>query len=287
MKNKEIFISYKRDGGSGWAELVRLGLIHYTQISQESIFLDVHDLTEKWKKIIKSTIRDCTNVIVVISKDIGKKIHSEDDWFIEEISEAIQHKRVIIPLLVDGITEDSITNNNDLPELIKDIVKNQFVRYRHDQPQGAFISLKEKFRNKSDLKIIIPIVSDRICFVRLPDPDNRTFKINESNHFRLHEFSIDRGFEGELIFQAWQTKPYRRLNYHLYIGSSAPISFIQNMKKNDGSNLYFVKDLSQEKTLRVDFNWYQKALTDVATPKRSIDQVFLDSSNFIHKIQIK
>lgn len=280
MDNKEIFISYKRDGGSGWAELVRLGLIHYTSIRPESIFLDVHDLTEEWKDKIKSTIRHCTNVIVVISKDFEKKIHSEDDWFIEEINEAIQHKRVIIPLLVDGITKDDITNNNNIPDLIKNIVNsNQYVEYHHDQPQGAFISLKAKFLDSSDLKIIITIVSDLNCSVRLPEPDSRTFKINKTNFYRLEEFSIDRGFEGELIFQAWRTKPYKRLNYHLYIGPSAPTSFTQNMEKSDGCNLYYVKDISQEKNIRIDFNWYQKALTDVAAPERSVDQIFLDSRN--------
>ena len=40
--NFDVFISYKRDGGSGWAEMLRLALIVYKGIPQERIFMDVH-----------------------------------------------------------------------------------------------------------------------------------------------------------------------------------------------------------------------------------------------------
>lgn len=277
MKNIEIFISYKRDGGSVWAELVRLGLIHYTSIRPESIFLDVHDLTEEWKVKIKSTIRQCTNVIVVISKDFEKKIHHEDDWFIEEINEAIQHKRVIIPLLVDGITEDSITSNNNIPDIIKDIVNSyQYVEYHHGELQSAIDKLKAKFLDSSDLKVFITIVSDQKCFVRLPKPDNRTHIINESNHFCLREFSIDRGFNGELTFKAWQEEPYKEIYHHLYIGSSPP--FEQNM-----DNFSVVEDLSKESDITIEFNWLQMKITDVATRGPAYAQVMINAARKINE----
>lgn len=45
----DVFISYKRKGGSGWAEMIRLGLIVYQSMSKEQIFMDVHNCSSDWK----------------------------------------------------------------------------------------------------------------------------------------------------------------------------------------------------------------------------------------------
>lgn len=125
----DAFISYKRKGGTAWAELVYLAL---NKVAGKKVWKDTENLisgtVEKWRGSISAAIQSSKNVIVIMFPEINKIIKEKDDPFMEEIDIALEEskrRRInIIPFYVEGPTsaEDDFSNvYGKLPENINTI----------------------------------------------------------------------------------------------------------------------------------------------------------------------
>jgi class 3 adenylate cyclase/putative methionine-R-sulfoxide reductase with GAF domain len=120
----DIFISYRRDGGSAEARCIQATLKdHY------GVFLDVDTLPaghfdESLLRVIEST----RNFVVLLSKGSLDRTYSEGDWLRREIAHAIKTTRNIVPVMLPGF---SFPNAQALPEEIRDLVRFDAVEYNH------------------------------------------------------------------------------------------------------------------------------------------------------------
>lgn len=118
----DVFISYKRRGGTPWAELLFLAL---NKIARKRVFIDRHRLKggmdKKWESTINKAIESSINVVVVVFSGIQDVINENDDFFITEISKALDERTKrrlnIIPFYVEGLSSEVIHSNDQYKEL--------------------------------------------------------------------------------------------------------------------------------------------------------------------------
>jgi hypothetical protein len=109
----DIFLSYRRDGGETMAILLRERL----NAKGYKVFLDIESLNSgSFNKKLLSVIENCTDVVVVCSKNSLDRCVNEGDWVRAEIAHAFNHGKNVVPIMLRGF---SFPDN--LPDDIKEI----------------------------------------------------------------------------------------------------------------------------------------------------------------------
>lgn len=133
----DIFISYRRKGGSERAELLK-AILEKRGYKGSRVFMDTHSLLGgDFKKKIKDAISQSVNVIVLITEGCFDNIKDEDYW-IFEISEAVALKKNIIPVFFDGI--NNIKEKN-LPMALTELPYQNAVSYNHEFADAFYSKL--------------------------------------------------------------------------------------------------------------------------------------------------
>ena len=149
----DVFISYKRDGGSVWAELIRAILVHKYHLK---VFLDVETVRGgEWPKQLDDGIRNSYNIIMVLFEGIGDKIKSDSDVFVQEIEYAKEYEKPIIPFYGLGCDLLYILENKNIPSIIKEVVSIQhsIVKYDHTNSEKTYDLLRKQLNGNLELKI--------------------------------------------------------------------------------------------------------------------------------------
>lgn len=134
MEHYDIFISYRRRGGSEKAELLK-AVFEKRGFKEERIFMDTHalkggDFTVK----LKNAITESTNIIVLITKGCFEQIKNDDFW-VYEISQALEQRKNIIPVYFDGITQ---IDGKDLPDVLRHLPNQNAVSYVHEYADACY-----------------------------------------------------------------------------------------------------------------------------------------------------
>lgn len=96
---EQIFISYRREGGTVIARLICESLKN----EGYSVFYDYDSIQNGvFSDRITSAIRDCTDFILVLSPHALDRCINEDDFVRREIRCALEHRKNIIPIFLDG-----------------------------------------------------------------------------------------------------------------------------------------------------------------------------------------
>lgn len=133
----DVFISYRRKGGSEKAQLVK-SEIRQRGIEEDRIFLDTHSLHDgDFEQKIKVAIEQSKSVVVIISNGCFDEIKETDYWYLE-IKEALQLGKNVVPVFFDGIT--SFVNQN-VPQELQKLTKKNAVTYHHEYANAAFDKL--------------------------------------------------------------------------------------------------------------------------------------------------
>ena len=256
----DVFISYKRKGGSGWAEMIRLGLIVYQSMSKEQIFMDVHNCSSDWKVKLEEVIKNANNVIVVISKDFEKQINANqsDDVWLYELDIALRYRRNIIPFCVDDIKKEDIQKimkTDNIPLSISRILnENTWIMYDHDYPENSIkrielkqpkdLSIKLTFTSWKSCKLLIPSIGGSpSCYKRIDDSNNWSCTIQlDTNIDKELKFIARREINGES----------NQICYHVFF-----TEYKENLElcevKNDSSNIYC--EIENRKDFDLDIDW--------------------------------
>lgn len=153
----DAFISYKRQGGQGWAELVWMALAS----NGKEIFIDhsvsggtQHPLISELRKEIDKSM----NVIVVIFEGIQDVLKSKKDIFLQELQYARSTKKNIIPFYVDGLSSSILKSEErfkNLPPILKNIVsgKHSDICYFHGKSQDWMTSLIKSFETEDEVRL--------------------------------------------------------------------------------------------------------------------------------------
>ncbi len=144
----DVFISYRRNGGSERAELLKLILEKYGY-NNRRIFMDTHSIEScNFKQKIKEAIFLSKDFILIITKGCFDSIKKEDYW-IFEISEALSLGKRIIPIFFDGI--ESI-NARKLPTDLTALSEINGIIY-HPQYADAFYLKLLSFLNPNNIDV--------------------------------------------------------------------------------------------------------------------------------------
>ena len=113
---KDIFISYRREGGEHLALLV----YHQLRYDGFSVFLDVESLRKgKFDEALFERIREATDFVLILPPKALDRCTNPEDWVRQEIEFAIKEKKNIIPIMMEGF--DSWPEN--LPETMESVSK--------------------------------------------------------------------------------------------------------------------------------------------------------------------
>lgn len=153
MAQYDIFISYRRIGGSEMAEEL------YTQLIMRgySVFLDREEnWTGNYREELPRYVMECTDFILVLPKDALERCVDEDDMVRIEIATAIKHSKNIIPLSMHGFEMPT-----SLPEDIAELPRlNDFRTYgvsfkaTLQKVISRLLSMKQQTEHPTAVKII-------------------------------------------------------------------------------------------------------------------------------------
>ena len=134
----DVFISYRRAGGSQLASLVKVHL----QTRGISSFLDVSSLGGgNFDEALILTISKASNVVLVLSNGALDRCKGDtriNDWLHREIVCAFEHKVNVIPVMDPDF---KWPKEKDLPEDIQDVSKLNAVPWSHDFQDAAIQKL--------------------------------------------------------------------------------------------------------------------------------------------------
>jgi len=126
-----IFVSYRREGGSGFAGRIEADL--QRRFGPDEVFRDVDDLAsgEDFVQGLQRALRNCRVLVVVVSKTWlnaaaaggARRLDDPRDFVRQEIAAALARDDVhVIPVLVEGARMPS---EADLPDELKPLARRQ------------------------------------------------------------------------------------------------------------------------------------------------------------------
>ncbi len=132
----DIFMSYRRDGGSEIAQALREALK-----GEYDIFLDVESLRAgPFEPALMNRISTAPHFIVLLNERALDACAQPDDWLRREIAHAIRTRRNVVPVLLPRFT---FPESDALPDEISKIASYHSVTYRHDDFGGTVNRLLE------------------------------------------------------------------------------------------------------------------------------------------------
>lgn len=133
---KQVFISYRREGGSRLARVVQMEL----ERRGLACFLDVDDLgAEHFDDRLLREIERAPNFVLVLAPASLERCRRQDDWLRREIVHALKHGRNIVPLLADGFQFPAPA---ELPDELQSLHRLNGVMYSHEYFNAAFDKLE-------------------------------------------------------------------------------------------------------------------------------------------------
>jgi hypothetical protein len=96
---KTVFISYRRSGGSGWALAIAQNLTHHGY----DVFFDYLGIASgDFEQVILENIRARAHFLVLLTPSALERVNQPNDWLRREIETALEHRRNIVPLMLEG-----------------------------------------------------------------------------------------------------------------------------------------------------------------------------------------
>lgn len=148
----DVFISYRRQGGSVKAELTKDELAK-RGFRDTRMFLDTRSLTSgNYLKTILEAIASSRNIVVIVTKDCFKNLPTDSTW-VREIEYAIELHKNIVPIYFDGITG---LKADEIPSCIQRLAFENAVQYVHQYADASFDRLASRL---SKAPIALPMWS--------------------------------------------------------------------------------------------------------------------------------
>ncbi len=145
------FISYRREGGSETAALIRV-LVETGH--NKNLFLDVDELrTGRFDERLLTIIENSANFILVLSSGSLDHCNEPEDWLRREIVAALEHKKNIIPVLTAGFRFPPASS---LPKELRDLPNFHGVVYNHQYRDAAISKIVQFMASQQDRKFDHP-----------------------------------------------------------------------------------------------------------------------------------
>jgi hypothetical protein len=130
-----IFVNYRRDDSSGYANSIYQSLV--VRFGADQVFMDVDTIApgENFDQRIDQTLSTCDIVVAVIGREWltasdgrGPRLASPDDYVRLELERAIARNIPLVPTLVHGAT---LPQAEELPQPLRPLVKRHAIELRN------------------------------------------------------------------------------------------------------------------------------------------------------------
>jgi hypothetical protein len=145
----DVFISYRRRGGSSEARLIQ------TSLEQQGLraFLDVEDLRlGHFDEALLTRIAETPYFILILSPNCLARCADEDDWLRQEIAQALRTNRKIVPVLMPGFT---FPDPETLPPDIRDLWTHNGVTLSHEFYDATIARILEYLNPEADAEATV------------------------------------------------------------------------------------------------------------------------------------
>lgn len=202
MRNYDIFISYRREGGYDTAKHL------YDLLTRDGyrVSFDIDTLrSDDFDTQLYERINSCRDFILIVGpntfdKCLDKTIPKEQDWLRCELAYALKKRKNIIPIFLSGTKGFP----DGLPEDIAKVVKKngpEFNRYYFDD---FYRKLKKRFLHTTNIRRIfrysfIPIMIVAICIIAAyywPKRTDSQYEYKETKEFvkKIDKFNSLKSF---------------------------------------------------------------------------------------------
>eukprot|EP00009_Paramoeba_aestuarina_P000351 CAMPEP_0201513852 /NCGR_PEP_ID=MMETSP0161_2-20130828/5823_1 /ASSEMBLY_ACC=CAM_ASM_000251 /TAXON_ID=180227 /ORGANISM="Neoparamoeba aestuarina, Strain SoJaBio B1-5/56/2" /LENGTH=457 /DNA_ID=CAMNT_0047910227 /DNA_START=448 /DNA_END=1821 /DNA_ORIENTATION=+ len=138
----DVFISYRRKGGSVLAHLLRREL----QMGGLTVFLDVENLgTGDFRTSLLSNLKKSVNFLILLTPgalDRCKDDIDNKDFVHMEICAALKRKKNIVPIIEQGFEFPTLEERNAYPSDMRDLFDINGIEYNHCYMEATMIRIK-------------------------------------------------------------------------------------------------------------------------------------------------
>ena len=137
---KSIFISYRREAGSGYAKLIKKHL----ENAGYGVFLDVDDMKSgHYEEELVRRIDEATDFVLICTKDVLERCREEGDCVRAEVLHALKTGKNIIPVTFQGFFMPS-----GLPEEFGELSRFQQIFYVHEHADACLTRITSVLKSK-------------------------------------------------------------------------------------------------------------------------------------------
>ena len=137
---KSIFISYRREAGSGYAKLIKKHL----ENAGYGVFLDVDDMKSgHYEEELVRRIDEATDFILICTKDVLERCREEGDCVRAEVLHALKTGKNIIPVTFQGFFMPP-----GLPEEFGELSRFQQIFYVHEHADACLTRISNVLKSK-------------------------------------------------------------------------------------------------------------------------------------------
>lgn len=137
---KSIFISYRREAGSGYAKLIKKHL----ENAGYGVFLDVDDMKSgHYEEELVRRIDEATDFILICTKDVLERCREEGDCVRAEVLHALKTGKNIIPVTFQGFFMPP-----GLPEEFGELSRFQQIFYVHEHADACLTRISNILKSK-------------------------------------------------------------------------------------------------------------------------------------------
>lgn len=137
----DVFISYRREPGSEFAQLVRTNL----ERRGFRVFLDVREMgAGLFDEALVSRIEEAPDFVLILTPRTLDRCQQEGDWLRREIAHALAVGRNVVPLATPGFAFPEVA---DLPPDLATLPRHQSILYEHLYSDEAMDRLVKMLRS--------------------------------------------------------------------------------------------------------------------------------------------
>ena len=151
---KTVFISYRHT--NFWTALA---VFQNLNANDYDVFLDYKSIPGgDFEQVITENVKSRTHFIVILSPSALERCHEPADWLRREIEIAIETKRNIIPLMMEGFDFGSAASVNALTGKLADLKKYSSIGIPAEYFDEAMAKLRsDRFLNRSLESVLHPV----------------------------------------------------------------------------------------------------------------------------------
>ncbi len=151
---KTVFISYRR-ANKPWALFIYQNLTNHGY----DVFIDFQNINSgNFETAILDNIRARAHFVVVLTASALENCKNPGDWLRREIETAMDEKRNIVPLMVEGFDFGSPLIKNALTGKLATLSQINGLRIPDDYPFEAIDRLRERYLNVALSDVNLPIL---------------------------------------------------------------------------------------------------------------------------------